>query len=88
MARIRTEVQSDERSLWRLVATFARPFAVSATLALGLMLAYDAYLAPPPNIESAAVQSSDTRDLISDPGAAPATADDTLLMVVEADHGK
>jgi Putative zinc-finger len=88
MARIRTEQQSDERSLWRLVAAFARPFALSATLALGLMLAYDAYLAPSPNTESAALQSSDARELLSDPGAVPATADDTLLMVVETDHGK
>jgi anti-sigma factor RsiW len=88
MARIRTEAQSEDRSLWRLMAAFARPFAVSATLALGIMLAYSAYWAPNQLTDTVTVQQSDTHELLSDPGAVPATADDTLMMVVETDHGK
>lgn len=88
MARIRSEVQMEERSLWRLVAAFARSFALTATVALGLMLAYNAYWVP--NGRDAAImqQTPDTRELISDPGAPPATPDDTLIMVAESEHGK
>jgi hypothetical protein len=88
MARIRTELPSEERGLWRLVAAFARPFALTATLALGLMLAYSAYRAPGPNSDTAIPTLADTRELISDPAAPPATPDDTLLMVAETPHGQ
>lgn len=88
MARIRTEVQAEDRSLWRLMAAFARPLAVSATLALGVMLAYSAYWTPNQITETVSMQQGDAHELLSDPGAVPATADDTLIMVVETDHGK
>lgn len=92
MARVRTEAQADGKSLWRLVAAFARPFALSATVALGLMLAYGAYWAPNPvnpNTGAAMVPQADVHELISDPSAPPATLDDTLMMMVaDNDHGK
>jgi hypothetical protein len=85
MARIRTEMQqSQEKSLWRFVAAFARPFALSATVALGIMLAYSAYWVP----NRVAVQQPDAHELISDPGAPPVTLDDTLIMLAENEHGK
>lgn len=88
MSRIRTERQADDKSLWRLVAAFARPFALSATVALGLMLAYSAYWVPNARDTAVMQQAADTHELISDPGAPPATPDETLIMVAESEHGK
>jgi hypothetical protein len=90
MTHIRTEGQAgaprEEKSLWNLMGAFARPFALTATLALGLMLAFSAYWAPQPNKTDAVV--TDAHELISDPSAAPATADETLMMVAENENGK
>lgn len=86
MARIRTELPSEERGLWRLVAAFARPFALTATLALGLLLAYGAYWMPQQPTDTAV--SGDTRELISDPSAPPATPDEILMIMAENEHGK
>jgi len=87
MARIRTEAQVEERSLWRLLPNFARPFALTATLTLGLMLAYSAYWMPQlPSTETTV--STDARELLSDPGAPPSTPDETLMIMAENEHGK
>jgi hypothetical protein len=92
MARIRSgrESSRDTRGLWQPFVAFAWRFAATATLALALMVTYDVTRherSPQPNM--AAVPASEMRDLFTtDADRVPASRDEALLMVAEADHGK
>jgi anti-sigma factor RsiW len=87
MARIREQQNAQSRSIWLPLIAFGWRFAMSATLALALLIAYAAWK-PAPRQELTVMRTSEGRDLIYDPGSPPATRDDVLLMVAETDHGK
>jgi hypothetical protein len=91
MARIRLERENlaAQRSLWRPIVSMAWPFAMSATLALAVLIAFAATWQQPrqPNLVSA-VQKSEARDLFPDPGALPSNRDEILMMVADTNHGK
>lgn len=91
MARIRAELASaaGERSIWNPFVTLAWRFAATATLALAVLLTYDAgwHSQPQPNLASIARQS-ESREIFSDPASPPENRDDVLMMVVGPSHGK
>jgi anti-sigma factor RsiW len=85
MSRIRTQAsQREQKSIWRPVATFAWRFAMSASLALALLLAY---ASKQPGQTSSDVAQMRSGDLLSDPAGPPASRDDVLRMVADTDHG-
>jgi predicted anti-sigma-YlaC factor YlaD len=86
MARIRTEAVSAQKSIWRPVATFAWRFAMSATVALALLIAY-ASKRPADQVGTDVAQMR-SGDLLYDPAAPPASRDDVLRMVADTDYGK
>lgn len=90
MARIRAEAQrtKQEKSMWQPLAAFAWRFALSATLALALLVTYAVKLRNQPGADLTVLRASETRDLISDMSGPPASRDEVLLMVAETNHGK
>jgi predicted anti-sigma-YlaC factor YlaD len=85
MARIRTEAnERAQKSISAPVATFAWRFAMTATVAVALLMAYASRR---PEQVSPDVAQMHPGDLLSDP-AAPASRDDVLRMVVYTDNGK
>jgi anti-sigma-K factor RskA len=92
MARIRaTEGErTRERSvLWQPFVALAWRFAATATLALAVLVTYDAGWGHRPQPEVAAVRPTQVADLFApDPGIPPANGDEVLMMVAEGGHGK
>jgi len=92
MARIRADLdrRASERSIWQPFVSLAWRFAATATLALAVLVTYDATLQGRPQSSFAsAARQAEARDLFPDPGAAPATRDQMLMMMVsESSHGK
>jgi len=90
MARIRAaeEERSAERGgFWQPFVSFGWRFAVTATLAVGLLATYDAGWGrrPQPNT---VVARPIVRDLFTpDPVNTPANGDEALIMVAETNHG-
>ena len=85
MARIRTEsILRDQKSIWRPVAMFAWRFAMSASLALALLIAYASRRPDQTSSDVAQVRSG---DLFSDPAGPPASRDDVLRIMAETNHG-
>jgi anti-sigma factor RsiW len=90
MARIRAaeEERSAERGgFWQPFVSFGWRFAVTATLAVGLLMSYDAGWGrrAQPNTPSA---RPIVRDLFTpDPVSTPANGDEALIMVAETNHG-
>ncbi|HTZ99512.1 MAG TPA: zf-HC2 domain-containing protein [Candidatus Aquilonibacter sp.] len=90
MARIRAAAEegaTERSSFWQPFVSFGWRFAVTATLALGLLVTYDAgwgrHLQP--NVD---VARPIVRDLfIPEPVNTPANGDEALIMVAEANHG-
>lgn len=92
MARIRTDVDrlASEKSIWQPFVSLAWRFAATATLALAVLVTYDATLRglPQPALASA-MRQAESHDLFLDPGAPPENRDQVLMMmVVEPSHGK
>lgn len=86
MARIRTQAsQREQRSIWRPVAAFAWRFAMSATVAVALLIAY---ASKHPGQTSSDIAQMHSADLFSDPVGPPASRDDVLRMVAEDNNGK
>jgi hypothetical protein len=91
MARIRAAEQgpvTEGAGFWQPFVSFGWKFAVSATLALGLLLTYDAGWArrPQPNAVSARPTLRDI--FVQDRVITPANGDEALMMVAETSHGK
>ncbi len=90
MARIRAaeEDRSIERGgFWQPFVSFGWRFAVTATLALGLLVTYDAGWGRRPQPNTVAARPI-VRDLfIPDPVNTPANGDEALIMVAETNHG-
>jgi len=89
MARIRTEAnQRAQKSIWRPVVTFAWRFAMSATVALALLIAYASQQPGQTTNDLAQMRSGDLMSDPSDPVGPPTSRDDVLRMVADTDHGK
>jgi anti-sigma factor RsiW len=90
MARIRAteEERSVERgSFWQPFVSFGWRFAVTATVALGLLVTYDAGWGRRPQ-PSAVTTRLIVRDLFTpEPVNTPANGDEALIMVAETNHG-
>jgi anti-sigma factor RsiW len=90
MARIHAaeaERGAERVGFWQPFVSFGWRFAVTATLALGLLVTYDAGWGrhPQPNAPTA---RPIVRDLFTpDPVNTPANGDEALIMVAETNHG-
>jgi hypothetical protein len=83
MARIRAEAgRSEEKSIWQPFVSFGWRFAISASLALALLIGY-ATTSQPSNQKFALAQRTEARDLFSDPSTNPITRGEVLLVVAE-----
>jgi anti-sigma factor RsiW len=90
MARIHAaeEEGSAERGrFWQPFVSLGWRFALTATLALGLLVTYDAGWGKRPQPNTVAARPI-VRDLFTpDPVSTPANGDETLMMVAETNHG-
>ena len=90
MARIRADrgVRA-ERGFWQPLISMGWRFAATATVALALLVAYDArsHIQQQPQ-ETASLEASRIPDIFSpDPARVPTTRDEVLMMVAD-EHGK
>jgi anti-sigma factor RsiW len=93
MARIRQEesLRAEEKGgLWGATVAVASRLALSATLALGLLLAYGTLgnSGQSSNLTAVEAASNSSPDLFGDPIERPASRDAMLMMVAEPSHGK
>jgi len=92
MARIRAEMsrRGEEKSIWQPFVVVAWRFAATATLALAVLVTFDASRhsrsASLSNVAFA--PATESHDLFADPTRPPASRDEVLMMLVETDHGK
>lgn len=88
MARIReAEARSDSGIMPALVA-FASRLAITATLALGVMLAYTRMAPPADNSQVASLTADDHAALFSDPAQQATSIDGFFSPSKSASHGK
>jgi len=76
------------RGLVQALVTFASRLAITATLALGALIAYTAVAPPAPNTEITAMNAEGRYGLFTDPAQRAVTRDDFLRMVAETSHGQ
>ncbi|MGA9631621.1 MAG: hypothetical protein WBQ63_09380, partial [Candidatus Acidiferrales bacterium] len=84
---VEVERGAERVGFWQPFVSFGWRFAVTATLALGLLVTYDAGWGrhPQPNAPTA---RPIVRDLFTpDPVNTPANGDEALIMVAETNHG-
>jgi anti-sigma factor RsiW len=86
--RAAEEERSAERGgFWQPFVSFGWRFAVTATLAVGLLVTYDAGWGRRPQPNTLAARPI-VRDLFTpDPVNMPANGDEALIMVAESSHG-
>jgi hypothetical protein len=90
MARVR-EAQSragHEAGLMQALVTFASRLAITATLALGVLVAYTAVAPPTETRQLATMSAEDRSGLFTDPAQQVATRDGFLRTVVETSYGQ
>lgn len=89
MARIRQELSklNEQKSIWQPFVSLAWRFAATATLALAVLVTFDA-VRHNNNPDMAYVRPSESRELFPDPARIPANRDEVLMMVAETNHGK
>jgi len=88
MAHIRAEVgRREERSIWRPVVWFGWRLAMSAGVALAILVAY-ANTSTQPAQSAGSVQGVEARDLFSDPAINPATNGEVLMVVAENNNAE
>jgi anti-sigma factor RsiW len=90
MAQVREmeECRGRERIAWRPLQLLAGRLALSAALALGVLLAYvfrPGFALPPTALGGTL---SVTTEIVGDAVQQPASGDDVLLAIAERDHGK
>jgi predicted anti-sigma-YlaC factor YlaD len=85
--RAEEERQAEVKSFWKPMVVLAWRFAMSAGLAVIVLLAYGrvAHVATPSDV---AARSAQVRDLFQDPTRPPSDQDEVLLMVAETNHDK
>ncbi|HTW22716.1 MAG TPA: zf-HC2 domain-containing protein [Candidatus Baltobacteraceae bacterium] len=91
MARIRAAEDqrgSERGGFWQPFVSFGWRFALTASLALGLLLTYDAGWGRRSQPNTPTARPIVVRDLfLPDPVSTPANGDETLMMVAESGHG-
>ncbi len=89
MARVRQELSrlNEEKSIWQPFISLAWRFAATATLALAVLVTFDA-VRHSNNSEIAEMHPAGTRELFPDPGRLPANSDEVLMMVADTNHGQ
>jgi anti-sigma factor RsiW len=91
MARIRQELsrRSEQKSVWQIFVSLGWRFAATATLALAVLVTFDAVRHSQLDRETLAyTHVSERRELFPDPGRVPANRDEVLMMVADTDHGQ
>jgi anti-sigma factor RsiW len=92
MTRIRAEMsrRGEQKSIWQPFVSLAWRFAATATLALALLVTFDAvrHIQYGRQLNLAYVPVTETRDLFPDPASPPANRDEVLMMVADTNHGK
>lgn len=92
MARIRAEMskRGEQKSIWQPFVSLAWRFAATATLALALLVTFDAvrHARFDRQTDLAYVPVTEMRDLFPDPAGPPANRDEVLMMVADTNHGK
>jgi Putative zinc-finger len=90
MARIRAaeaERQADYEGFWRTLVSLGRKFALTATMAVALLAAYEAHSGGTSQPNVAAALPADVREMFSpDPVSLPANEGEALVMVTETYH--
>jgi anti-sigma factor RsiW len=84
MARIREEQKSLKGSFWVPLVSFGWRFAMTASLALVLLVVYAAKSAPQPLSQDVAMTGGGNQELFVDPAAPPVSRDDVFLMVAQS----
>jgi anti-sigma factor RsiW len=90
MARVRQELSrlNEEKSIWQPFISLAWRFAATATLALAVLVTFDAVRHNTGPAEIAYVRATQPRELFPDPGRLPADSDEVLMMVADTNHGQ
>jgi hypothetical protein len=90
MARIRAAEQervTEGAGFWQPFVSFGWKFAVTATLALGLLVTYDAGWAKHPQPSALSARPTLRDIFVPDPMNTPANGDEALMMVADTGHG-
>lgn len=92
MARVRAaeEERSAERAgFWQSFVSLGWRLAATATLALGILVTYDAGWGRRPQPNASALRLINVSDFLapSEPARAPANRDEALMMVAESSYG-
>jgi anti-sigma factor RsiW len=90
MARVRQELfrLHEQKSIWQPFISLAWRFAATATLALAVLVTFDAVRHNTVPAEVASVRATRPRELFPDPGRLPANRDEVLMMVADTNHGQ
>lgn len=90
MARIRQELSNlnDQKSVWQPFISLAWRFAATATLALAVLVTFDAVRHSNAPSEVASMRVTQPQEIFPDPGRLPANRDEVLMMVADTNHGQ
>lgn len=90
MVRIRQELSklNEQKSIWQPFISVAWRFAATATLALAVLVTFDAVRHNTAPAEMASMRATQFRELFPDPGRLPANRDEVLMMVADTKHGQ
>src|SRR5579862_9133316 len=90
MARVRQELSrlNEQKSIWQPFISVAWRFAATATLALAVLVTFDAVRHNTALTEMASMRATQSRELFPDPGRLPANRDEVLMMVADTNHGQ
>jgi hypothetical protein len=90
MVRIRQELSklNEQKSIWQPFISVAWRFAATATLALAVLVTFDAVRHNTAPAEMASMRATQPRELFPDPGRLPANRDEVLMMVADTKHGQ
>jgi anti-sigma factor RsiW len=91
MARVRQELSkvNQQKSVWQPFVSLAWRFAATATLALAVLVTFDAVRHNQlGQSEVAFARATQSKELFPDPGRVPTNSDEVLMMVADTNHGQ
>ena len=91
MARVRQELSklNEQKSVWQPFVSLAWRFAATATLALAVLVTFDAVRHNQIDQSNMAfARASQPKELFPDPGRVPMNGDEVLMMVADTNHGQ
>src|ERR1700685_2042759 len=91
MARIRAEMsrRGEQKSIWQPFISLAWRFAATATLALAVLVTFDAVRHNQTDQSNLAfARATQPKELFPDPGRVPTSRDEVLMMVADTNHGQ